>query len=65
MIIRDGQEEAIRADNVVLALGIRPVNELAEQLKGKVAEIHVIGDAREPQTAWHAVREGSDLARVI
>ena len=64
-IIRDGQEEAIGADNVVLALGIRPVNELAGQLKGKVAEIHVIGDAREPQTAWHAVREGSDLARKI
>jgi len=64
-VIRDGQEEAIGADNVVRALGIRPVNELAEQLKGKVAEVHVIGDAREPQTAWHAVREGSDVARTI
>jgi len=65
VIIRDGEEETIAADNVVLALGITPVNQLAEQLKGKVAEIHVIGDAKEPRTAWNAVREGSDVARII
>ena len=65
VIIRDGQAEAIEADTVVLALGIRPVNGLVEQLKGKVAEIHVIGDAKEPRTAWEAVREGSDVARRI
>jgi len=65
VIIRDGQEESIEVDNVVLALGMKPVNELVEQLKGEVAEIHVIGDAKEPRTAWNAVREGSDVARQI
>ena len=65
VIIRNGHDETIEVDTVVLALGITPVNQLAEQLKGKVAEIHVIGDAKEPRTAWNAVREGSDVARII
>ena len=65
VIMRDGQEESIEADSVVLALGIRPVNKLGEELKGKVPEIHMIGDAKEPRTAWNAVREGSEVARMI
>jgi NADPH-dependent 2,4-dienoyl-CoA reductase/sulfur reductase-like enzyme len=65
VIIRDGREETIEADSVVLALGIRPVNELTKQLRGKVAEIHVIGDAKEPRLAWHAIREASEVARNI
>jgi len=65
VIVRDGEEETIAADNVVLALGITPVNQLAEQLKGKVAEIHVIGDAKEPRKAVDAIGEGSAVARRI
>ena len=66
VVVRNGQEETIGgADSIVLALGVRPVNELAEQLKGKVAEIHVIGDAKEPRKAWDAVQEGAIVAREI
>jgi len=65
VILKDGQEETIEADNVVLALGVTPVNRLAEQLKGKAAEIHVIGDAKEPRKALDAIREGSAIARQI
>jgi pyruvate/2-oxoglutarate dehydrogenase complex dihydrolipoamide dehydrogenase (E3) component len=65
VIIRDGKEETIAADNMVLALGITPVNQLVEQLKGKVAEIHVIGDAKEPRKAVDAIGEGSVVARQI
>ncbi len=63
VIIRDGQEEFLECDNVVLAMGIVPVNGLAEQLEGKVAEIHVIGDAKRPARVIHAIHEGSIVAR--
>jgi len=48
-----------------LALEAKSVNELAEQLKGKVAAIHVIGDAQEPRKAVNAVSEGAEVARQI
>jgi pyruvate/2-oxoglutarate dehydrogenase complex dihydrolipoamide dehydrogenase (E3) component len=66
VVDRNGQEETISGGgNVVLALGTKPVNELAEQLKGKVAEIHVIGDAKEPRKAVNAICEAAQVARQI
>jgi len=66
VVVRNGKEETISgADNIVLALGTKPVNGLAEQLKGKVADIHVIGDAKEPRKAVNAVYEGAEVARKI
>jgi NADPH-dependent 2,4-dienoyl-CoA reductase/sulfur reductase-like enzyme len=65
VIIRDGQEEAIGADNVVLALGVSPINDLAQQLAGRVAEICLIGDAKEPRKVVNAIYEGSEVARKI
>ena len=46
-------------------LGVRPVNRLAEELKGKVSEVHIIGDAKEPQKVINAITEGSSVARMI
>lgn len=65
VIIRNGHDETIEVDTVVLALGITPVNQLAEQLKGKAAEVYVIGDAKEPRKAVNAISEGSAVARQI
>jgi len=65
VIIRDGQEETIIADSIVLALGTTPVNQLTEELKGKVAEIHVIGDANKPRKVIDAIYEGAVAARQI
>ncbi|MDO8472897.1 MAG: FAD-dependent oxidoreductase [Dehalococcoidia bacterium] len=55
----------LRADTVVLAAGSKPENELAEQLKGVVAELHVIGDCAQPRTAIHATTEAARVARQI
>jgi NADPH-dependent 2,4-dienoyl-CoA reductase/sulfur reductase-like enzyme len=64
--IRDGQEEAIHnVDNIILALGARPVNHLSEKLKGKVPEVHVIGDANEPRKVLEATTEGAQVGRKI
>ncbi|MGD0854648.1 MAG: FAD-dependent oxidoreductase [Dehalococcoidia bacterium] len=58
------QEETIKdVDGVVLAVGIKPVNQLAAEAKGKVAEIYVIGDAADQRKALDAIAEGAAAGR--
>ncbi len=53
-----GKKVQFDADSVVLAVGSRPNRELAEQLEGKVTELHVIGDCVEPRRIQDAIHEG-------
>jgi 2,4-dienoyl-CoA reductase-like NADH-dependent reductase (Old Yellow Enzyme family)/thioredoxin reductase len=52
------EEEELKADAVVLAMGAVPVNDLAKQLEGKIEEIHVVGDCHQPRKIFDAVYEG-------
>lgn len=66
VIVKDGQEEAIRgADSVILAMGTRSVDVLSDKIKDKVAEVYVIGDAKEPRKALEAIAEGAEVGRNI
>ena len=66
VIVKDGQEEAIRgADSIILAVGTRSVDVLSGQVKDKVAEVYVIGDAKEPRKALEAIAEGAEVGRNI
>ena len=50
-------------DNIVLALGSeRPNDAVYKKLEGKVSELHVIGDARQPREIVDAVYEGEEIA---
>jgi len=60
----DGQEEIIKADTVVMAIGSRPNQELADQLGGDY-ELVVVGDAKQPRKIVYAVHEGYEAARNI
>ncbi len=55
---KGGETSTVPADSIVLAMGSRPVNRLAEDLEGAVPELYVVGDAKEPRNALEAVREG-------
>jgi hypothetical protein len=46
-------------------MGAKSVNDLSEKIKGKVAEVYVIGDAREPRKAIDAIHEAAEIARKI
>ena len=48
-----------------MALGVRPVDHLSEKLNGKVAEVYVIGDAKEPRKVLAATAEGAEVGRKI
>lgn len=56
--LKDNQEFVIAADTVVVAMGVRPRNDLYESLKDKVKEIYLIGDALKPGKAVDAMRQG-------
>ncbi|MBC8066029.1 MAG: FAD-dependent oxidoreductase, partial [Chlorobia bacterium] len=50
---------------VVAAIGSSPVNDLAIELRGKVPELHVIGDANNPATVEFAAYQGMRIGREI
>ncbi len=55
----------LKADTIVLAVGVRSENKLIETLKGIVPEVHAIGDCVKPRDAMDAIREGAEIARQI
>jgi 2,4-dienoyl-CoA reductase (NADPH2) len=65
LVEQEGEATLLPADTVVLAVGAVANNELAAALEGKVKELHIIGDAKEPRKITEAVREGFDLAREL
>ena len=58
-------EAELKADTVVLALGLKPEKDLFKALEGKVAEIHSIGDCQEPRRIMDAVWDAYNTARLI
>jgi NADPH-dependent 2,4-dienoyl-CoA reductase/sulfur reductase-like enzyme len=63
---RDGQEETLRGfEYVVLAMGVKPVDTLSEEIKEKVPEVYVIGDASHPRRALEATAGGAEIGRKI
>ena len=64
--VRDGKNEELRGMNhVVLAMGTRSNNVLADQLKGFSIPTFVIGDAKEPRKAWEAISEGWEIGQKV
>ncbi len=58
-----GEEVALDADTVVLAMGARPENSLAQALQKNGMEVRIIGDAAKVGLIGHAIETGFNLAR--
>jgi 2,4-dienoyl-CoA reductase-like NADH-dependent reductase (Old Yellow Enzyme family)/thioredoxin reductase len=66
VFVRNGQQESIRgAENVILAMGARALDDLSPSIKDKVDEVHVIGDAQEPQRVLQATAAAAEIGRKI
>lgn len=66
IITRNGKEEVTSGmDTIVLAMGVAPARKLAEEIKDKVSELYVIGDAEKPATAFEAFAAGAEVGRKI
>lgn len=60
-----GSAITVKADTVVLAMGLRPNRNLAERIRGKVAEVYEVGDCVEPRMVIDAMGEGFNSAHNI
>jgi 2,4-dienoyl-CoA reductase (NADPH2) len=60
VIIRrpNGLEEFFEADSVVIAVGMKSVNRMANELDGKVASLYKVGDCVEPHKVRQAIEGG-------
>ena len=66
VIETQGREETIAGLNlIVVACGARSTQDLGERIEGRVPELYVIGDAKQPRDALEAIAEGSQVARAI
>lgn len=65
LIRPDGREEVLEADTIILALGRKPDNRLAQALKGRVPELYQIGDCVEPSNIMYAMHSAHRVAKEI
>jgi 2,4-dienoyl-CoA reductase (NADPH2) len=61
----DEPERTLPADSVILATGVRENLALAEALRGRGVEVHVVGDCGGVAYIEGAIHEGSRIAREI
>ncbi|MCX5918245.1 MAG: NAD(P)/FAD-dependent oxidoreductase [Deltaproteobacteria bacterium] len=62
---RSGNRKEVGTDSVILALGLKPNQDLLEPLRKSFPEVQVIGDCREPRKIYQAVHEGFFVGRTI
>lgn len=62
---REGKEEFLDADNVIIAIGSKPENSLYQRIKGKRGHVYAIGDCVEPRGILEAIAEGAMVGRII
>lgn len=55
---KDGTSSSIKADNVILAVGMRSRRDEANALFGVIQDTNIIGDANRPATVWEATQDG-------
>ena len=58
----DGKQEKIQTDQVVLSVGVRPVNKLYQSLKGQYSNLYLIGDAEKVGRIGEATRSAYNVA---
>jgi 2-enoate reductase len=55
---KEGKQQTLKADTIVLALGARSENKLIANLRGKIDELYVVGDCVNPRKIGEAIHEG-------
>lgn len=64
-VIKDGQEDFIPADTVVVALGLKARSQEATELSLCVSDFYLIGDCNTPRNISHATDEAYHVAMDI
>ena len=59
------ETKTVPADLVIMAAGVSPAAPLAEALVGEVADVHVIGDAKDVQYIEGAIHSAWKIATIL
>jgi 2,4-dienoyl-CoA reductase (NADPH2) len=62
---KDGKKQTLEADSIIPVMPWAPNTGLAKSLEGKVPEVYLVGDGKEPRLILDAVGEGFRVARDI
>jgi 2,4-dienoyl-CoA reductase-like NADH-dependent reductase (Old Yellow Enzyme family)/thioredoxin reductase len=57
-VVINSTTQVLPADTVVIATGLKPLNDLVAKVEGKIQPVFVIGDCKEPRDAADAIEEG-------
>jgi 2-enoate reductase len=58
-------KKTIKADTIVLAVGLQPDNALARELHGRFARLYTIGDCQEARNIMGAIWDGYEVGRTV
>jgi 2-enoate reductase len=62
---KDLGRKVIKADSIVLALGLKSNDTLYKTLTGKVANLYALGDCQDPRDIMGAVWDGYEVGRTV
>lgn len=65
LINKKDEKIILEADNIVLACGSRPNNELSKQVKQIFKKVYEIGDCKKPRKVLEAIHEGFHIGNSI
>ena len=65
IITKEGKKQTIEADSIIPVMLLLPNNELVNSLKGKVPEVHCVGDCSQDGLIIDAIADGYRVARGI
>jgi 2-enoate reductase len=61
----DQQQKVLKADTIVIAVGMKPRSDLAEKLNARPLEVYQVGDCSEPRKVIDAMWEAFRVARYV
>jgi len=66
VVVREGREEKLVFDTIILSLGITVDNDAIDRLRSAVVECYVVGDGNgKSATVWNAVTSAYDAAMAV
>ncbi len=65
VITKNSMSQVLKADTVILAVGMESQRKLLDDLEGKLPAIHAVGDCVKPRKVMNAIWEAYNIARLI
>lgn len=65
IVNQDSKNEGIKCDTIVMATGLKAVQEIYKSLRQDATEIYMIGDCKKPRKIMDAIWEGYHIGRAI